>query len=91
MNSENKKPFLGDAKIDFSEASIAWRQNKQRIRGGAFKYCCGTIRNCGKVCRRPPWDWKKKRNVYSLQYGGVLDWGLCTFHERQRKNVRNQR
>ena len=52
MNSEFTKEF-------FDEASMEWRRNKIKLKGGAFEYCCGMIRTDGMTCKR-----KKKHRKF---------------------------
>ena len=41
-----------EVKIDFEEASKAWRGNKRYINGGYFKYKCQYKHTNGKQCYR---------------------------------------
>jgi hypothetical protein len=38
--------------IDFSEASDAWRANKQSIGNGSYKYICCSTTKSGNSCKR---------------------------------------
>jgi hypothetical protein len=46
MNDILAPPF---SKVDFDEASKAWRENKKSIGNGSFKYICCADKN-GKKC-----------------------------------------
>ena len=52
------------SKVDFDEASAAWRLNKKSIGNGCYKYKCIKIAKNGKVC--------KNESLYNCDY--------CRFH-----------
>jgi hypothetical protein len=83
----DKQKLEFDVNIDFDGASNAWMRNKQKMKGGYYKYCCGYIRTNRKYCRRQPWYWKRSRNCYSLHYGDICGPGLCTYHEKIYKRM----
>jgi hypothetical protein len=39
-------------KIDFDEASAAWKKNKKSIGNGQYKYICMQKTKAGKSCKR---------------------------------------
>ena len=55
-----------DGKIDFDEASKAWRANKKKI-GQLFVYICTYIHSNGKRCRRTIEN-NIPENIYKMQY-----------------------
>ena len=40
--------------INFDESSQAWRENKQHMGGGVFKYTCSQLLKSGKKCCNKP-------------------------------------
>lgn len=66
-----------DVKIDFDEASRAWRLNKLQMqeRKGVFVYCCGFIKPNGQPCQGPPGHWNKRLPQ--------RDWSRCKRHHAQ--------
>ena len=57
----NVEPPKFEVKIDFDEASRAWRANKRNpgLNKTVFEYCCGVIKKNGQPCKAPPHHWKK--------------------------------
>lgn len=52
---EQKKEVLGLApsfsKVDFDEASAAWKLNKKSIGNGCYKYICVKVKKNGHQCK----------------------------------------
>ncbi len=79
MDDDLNQKQIFDNKIDFDEASKAWRQNKTYKRG-CVTYCCGVIKTNGEPCKAPPHSWK--RNL-KIPRHFEREWGLCTKHYRE--------
>lgn len=61
---EYQHPNMIKCEIDFDEASEIWRNNKQTIGNGTFKYICGHKRNDGGKCRNPPYKQHTKCHLH---------------------------
>ena len=59
--------------IDFDEASAAWRANKVRLKGGAFRYRCSYIKTTtGNNCRHKLYyDGYCKYHYYYFKQAGL--------------------
>ena len=72
---------LYEVKIDFDEASLAWRANKVNVgmSKSMFKYCCGMPKKDGTPCKAPPYHWCRSLRPKGEKF--IRTWGPCKKHK----------
>jgi hypothetical protein len=63
-----------EVKIDFDEASAAWKANKMSKGNGTYRYICQGVTKAGKKCLREP----------------VQGSEFCKCHQKQKMSIANK-